>query len=124
VAERIDVLVVEDDADVREALVFLLEDAGIRAVGATDGLDALERIEGGFEPSLILLDLMMPVMDGERFLRIRKDDPRLCRIPVIVVSAMQTMRVDPAEMRVSAIIPKPVDPQRVIESVRLHAPSA
>lgn len=122
-AEPIDVLVVEDDVDVREALVFLLEDAGMRAIGATDGLDALERIEGGYEPSLILLDLMMPVMDGERFLRIRKDDPRLSQIPVIVVSAMQKMRVDPADMRVSAIIPKPVDPQRVIESVRQHAPS-
>jgi CheY-like chemotaxis protein len=123
VDELIDVLVVEDDGDVREALVFLLEDAGMHAIGATDGLDALERIEAGFEPSLILLDLMMPVMDGERFLRIRKSDPRLAQIPVIVVSAMQKMRVDPEDLRISEIIPKPVDPQRVIESVRLHAPA-
>ena len=112
------VLVVEDDVDVREALVYLLQEEGLDAIGATDGLDALGKIDEGLHPRLILLDLMMPVMDGERFLRIRKSDPRLAAIPVVIVSAVQRMRVDPKELDVDAVITKPVDPARVIETVR------
>jgi CheY-like chemotaxis protein len=115
-----DVLVVEDDDDVREALLLLLEDEGVHAVGATDGRDALEKIRAGLDPALILLDLMMPVMDGERFLRARKADPRLARIPVVVVSAMQRMKVDPVELDVDEMITKPVDPMRVLETVNQY----
>jgi CheY-like chemotaxis protein len=115
------VLVVEDDADVREALLMLLEQEGIGALGAANGLDAIDCIEEGFRPHLILLDLMMPVMDGERFLRLRLNDTRLREIPVVVVSALQRMRGDPAELNVDAIIPKPVDPARVIATVRQYA---
>ncbi len=118
-----DVLVVEDDDDVREALLLLLDNEGVHAVGATDGLDALGRIEAGFRPSLILLDLMMPVMDGEKFLRARKANPALASIPVVVVSAMQRMRVDPVELDVDEMIPKPVNPVRVIDLVRHYRPS-
>jgi CheY-like chemotaxis protein len=115
------VLIVEDDADVREALLMLLEQEGIGALGAANGLDAIDRIEKGFRPRLILLDLMMPVMDGERFLQLRLDDARLREIPVIVVSALQGMRLDPAELNVDAVIRKPVDPARVIAAVRRYA---
>ena len=112
---------VEDDADVREALIMLLEQEGIAAVGAVNGLEALDRIAEGFRPQLILLDLMMPVMDGERFLQLRLKDARLNSIPVIVVSALQRMRVDPAALKVDAVIPKPIDPARVIATVRQYA---
>jgi CheY-like chemotaxis protein len=115
------VLVVEDDVDVREALLMLLEQEGIGALGASNGLDAIDRIEGGFRPQLILLDLMMPVMDGERFLRLRLNDARLREIPVVVVSALQKMRIDPDELNIDAIIRKPVDPARVIATVRQYA---
>jgi CheY-like chemotaxis protein len=115
------VLVVEDDTDVREALLMLLEQEGIGALGASNGLDAIDRIEGGFRPQLILLDLMMPVMDGERFLRLRLNDARLREIPVVVVSALQKMRIDPDELNIDAIIRKPVDPARVIATVRQYA---
>jgi CheY-like chemotaxis protein len=115
------VLVVEDDTDVREALLMLLEQEGISALGAANGLDAIDRIEAGLRPRLILLDLMMPVMDGEHFLRLRLNDARLREIPVVVVSAVQKMRVDPAELNVDAIIRKPVDPARIIATVRQYA---
>jgi len=118
VKDPVPVLVVEDDVDVREALVYLLQEEGLDAIGATDGLDAIGKIDEGLHPALILLDLMMPVMDGERFLRIRQSDPRLAAIPVVIVSAMQRMRVDPKELDVDAVITKPVDPARVIETVR------
>jgi CheY-like chemotaxis protein len=118
-----EVLVVEDDDDVREALLLLLDNEGVHAVGAADGRDALDRIKAGFRPSLILLDLMMPVMDGERFLRARKADPELASIPVVVVSAMQRMRVDPVELDIDEMIPKPVNPTRVLAAVRQYRPS-
>ncbi len=117
-----DVLVVEDDDDVREALVLLLDSEGVNAVGATDGRDAIDRIKAGFRPSLILLDLMMPVMDGERFLRARIIDPDLASIPVVVVSAMQRIRVDPVELHVDEMIAKPVNPSRVLDAVRQYRP--
>lgn len=112
-------LVVEDDPDVREALIFLLEQEDMFAVGATDGQDALEKIAAGFRPHLILLDLMMPVMDGVRFLQIRRDDTELNAIPVVVVSALQRMQV--GDLKVEAVLRKPVDPARVIEAVRQYA---
>jgi CheY-like chemotaxis protein len=115
-----DVLVVEDDDDVREALLLLLEDEGVHAVGATDGRDALDKIGRGFRPALILLDLMMPVMDGERFLRVRKADPDLASIPVVIVSAMQRMKVHPDDYDVDETILKPIDPARVLETVRQY----
>ena len=118
-----EVLVVEDDDDVREALVLLLGSEGVNAVGATDGRDAIDRIKSGFRPSLILLDLMMPVMDGERFLRTRIADPELASIPVVVVSAMQRIRVDPVELRVDEMIAKPVNPSRVLDAVRQYRPA-
>jgi CheY-like chemotaxis protein len=114
------VLVVEDDDDVREALLLLLGAEGVLAVGATHGRDAIDRIKGGFHPSLILLDLMMPVMDGERFLKVRILDPELASIPVVVVSAMQRMRVDPVELRIDKMISKPVNPSRVLDTVRQY----
>jgi len=124
VTDPFDVLVVEDDDDVREALLLLLGSEGVHAVGATDGRDAIDRIKAGFHPRLILLDLMMPVMDGERFLRARMIDPELSSIPVVVVSAMQRMRVDPVELHVDELIPKPVNPSRVLDAVRHYRPSA
>lgn len=119
-----EVLVVEDDDDVREALLLLLGGEGVHAVGATDGRDAIDRIKAGLHPSLILLDLMMPVMDGERFLRARMTDPDLAAIPVVVVSAMQRMKVDPVELHVDDMIPKPVNPSRVLDAVRQYRPFA
>lgn len=114
------VLVVEDDDDVREALLLLLGAEGVHAVGATDGRDAIDRIKGGFHPSLILLDLMMPVMDGERFLRERIRDPELAVIPVVVISALPRTRVDPVELHVDEMITKPVNPSRVLDAVRQY----
>jgi CheY-like chemotaxis protein len=123
VTDPFEVLVVEDDDDVREALVLLLGSEGVNAVGATDGRDAIDRIKSGLRPSLILLDLMMPVMDGERFLRARIADPELASIPVVVVSAMQRIRVDPVELRVDEMIAKPVNPSRVLDAVRQYRPA-
>ena len=81
------ILVVEDDADVREAIVSGLEHAGFEVVAAADGKMALDLLRHGIVPRAIILDLMMPVMDGWEFRRHQLADPTLAAIPVIVLSA-------------------------------------
>lgn len=82
------VLVVEDDYDVREAVACLLEDLGMTVLAAADGKEALEVLRSTDKPpSLILLDLMMPRMNGYQFRIRQSEDPRLAHIPVVVFSA-------------------------------------
>jgi CheY-like chemotaxis protein len=90
-------MVVEDDSDLRETVCSALEDAGMSCVGARNGADALSRLRGGLNPDLIMLDLMMPVMNGWAFREEQKKDPRLAAIPVIVVSAFPNLETDTAD---------------------------
>lgn len=81
------VLLVEDDPDSREALAALLEMSGRVVRSAGNGREAIEQLEKGLRPSVILLDLMMPVMNGWEFLEARARGPAWAAIPVIVLSA-------------------------------------
>lgn len=88
------VLVVEDDQDVRDTVCETLEDIGYAVSTATNGLLALNALEASCAreaeralPGLILLDLMMPVMDGERFLQELRKDPRFSALPVVLLTA-------------------------------------
>ena len=81
------ILVVEDDADLREALTACLENAGCRTAVAVDGLDALERLKDSPRPCLILVDVNMPRLDGDSFVRTLRKDERLRRIPLVSMSA-------------------------------------
>ena len=82
------ILVVDDDLDIREILSDTLGDLGFHVLAAANGRDALTLV-GDLEvgPSVILLDLMMPVMDGYGFLEARAKDPKLASVPVAVVTA-------------------------------------
>ena len=80
------VLVVEDDDDIREILQYLLTLRGFHVDVARDGLDALSKLESNERPPLILLDMMMPNMDGETFLRAIRGRPALRGARVIVIS--------------------------------------
>src|ERR1044071_3114804 len=80
------ILIVEDEDDVRHVLADVLQDAGFAVATATDGFDALDQIEQ-HPPDAILLDLMMPAMDGWQFLEACRGDPRSARIPVGILSA-------------------------------------
>jgi CheY-like chemotaxis protein len=85
------VLVIEDDSAVRETLRSVLEEEGFRAATARDGADALSWLRTATElPTVILLDLMMPVMDGWAFRAAQRRDPRLAAIPTIVLTASAT----------------------------------
>lgn len=84
----VDVLVVEDDPETRESLVELLRSRGYRAGEASDGQEALDRLDREAHPRLIILDLAMAGMNGEVFLLLKQADARLVGIPVLVYSGV------------------------------------
>src|SRR5688572_15121472 len=111
------VLVVEDDADIRDAVVGILELEGYSVVTAGNGAEALTQLRTGIRPCLVLLDLMMPVMDGWSFCQEAEKDDELARIPIVVVSAL--VRHDPRNARLRAVehLTKPVDVAKLIAAV-------
>ena len=85
---RNSVFIVDDDLDIREILGETLVDRGFDVATAANGLEALRALRGeSLRPSVILLDLMMPVMDGYAFLEQRRSDPALASIPLAIVTA-------------------------------------
>jgi CheY-like chemotaxis protein len=103
------VLVVDDDRDVREALVEVLTGRGFRVTTAADGREALQVLRTlRVPPFAVLLDLMMPVMDGYEFLKAQKSDPSIADVPVAVVSAAHGVNRQRLGGCVS-IIPKPIN---------------
>jgi CheY-like chemotaxis protein len=109
------VLIVEDDADLREMMAQLLTLEGFNAATVANGREALQYLEEE-KPDVILLDLMMPVMDGWEFRRHQKADPEMSQVPVIVLSALDQGRaagLDPA-----AFLKKPLDFDRLLQLVR------
>ena len=111
------VLVVDDDRDIREIVMDVLQEAGMSAVGAADGADALRRLQAGLRPDLILLDLMMPVMDGVTFRRLQLADPALASIPTVILSAYRDV-AERTRALATKILAKPVDLQELLGTVR------
>ncbi len=90
---RPSILVVEDDGDIRSGLVSVLEDEGYAVLSAGDGEQALRMLRAGQRPFVILLDLMMPVMDGRQFRQAQLAEPALAPIPVVVLTAEPASRL-------------------------------
>lgn len=108
------VLLVEDDGDVRDAVADTLEEAGYRVWPARHGLEALTALrERALRPCLILLDLMMPVMDGWQFREEQARDPALAAIPVVALSAHGGLEKLPA----AGHLRKPVELRALIDTV-------
>jgi CheY-like chemotaxis protein len=114
------VLVVDDDADMRQMTETVLAHAGIRTVTAVNGLEALETART-VRPSVILLDLMMPVMDGYEFRARQLQDPALKRIPVICVTAAPPQESDTRKLQLDACVHKPVDWEELLKAVLQYA---
>jgi signal transduction histidine kinase len=108
-------LVVEDDADIREALDGLLSMEGFHVAGCGNGREALDWLRASPQPDVILLDLMMPVMDGWQFRVAQKDDPELAKIPVVALSADATAKA--AAIDADAYLKKPVDYETLIDTI-------
>ena len=115
---RCPVLIVEDDEDLRDMMAQLLTIEGFQTATAANGREALEYLHHTSKPNLILLDLMMPVMDGWEFRRQQKADPAIAPVPVIVLSALDPSRA--AGVDAAAFLKKPLDFDRLLELVRAH----
>jgi CheY-like chemotaxis protein len=115
------VLIVDDDPDVRVMLETYLELEGFDVLTASNGLDALQRLRD-VRPSVILLDLMMPVMDGVEFRRQQQGQPVLRDIPVVCLSARHDAQQTASRLGVTDCLAKPLDLQALISVVRRHCP--
>jgi two-component system, chemotaxis family, chemotaxis protein CheY len=112
------VLIVDDDPVTRQALALLLTTQGYTVAEAADGAAALARLRTGDLPRLVLLDLMMPVMDGWHFLNERQRRPALGAVPVLVLTAARGID-SPALRAMGAedILQKPIAPEDVVAAV-------
>lgn len=113
------ILVVEDDADLREVMEAVLCEEGYTVCPAENGLRALE-LARATRPRVIVLDLMMPVMNGWEFRAHQRTDAALAGVPVIIVSAAGSDSV--ASLDPAAFIPKPFDFDTLIRAIERCAP--
>ena len=116
------VLIVDDDADIRETMQLVLEDEGYHVAMAADGVQALRMLDGGLRPDVILLDLMMPVMNGWQFREAQLKRPALASIPVIVISADSNLR-DKVEPFGHDYLAKPLDIDELLAMIERVTPS-
>jgi CheY-like chemotaxis protein len=113
------ILLVEDDPALRSALAELLQERGYEVACAEHGADALAKLGEAPAPSVILLDLAMPVMDGWSFRSVQRKDPRLASIPTVVLSASLASDPRAAEgLDADAALAKPFTLERLIETVQ------
>jgi CheY-like chemotaxis protein len=115
----VSVLVVDDERDIREAVAEVLKDEGYEVIDARDGAEALLQLRA-HHPAVVLLDLMMPGMNGWEFCAARKREPDLHAIPVIVISALgKVSGIDAA-----AFLTKPFELDTLVSTVRHYADPA
>jgi CheY-like chemotaxis protein len=112
------VLVVEDDQEVRDAIAEVLADSEYKAVSAANGEEALERLRSAsVRPCLILLDVMMPTMDGWAFRAEQERDPSVKDIPVILLSAHADVKSAALQMNAAGFLVKPVAVDTLLDTV-------
>lgn len=119
------ILIVEDDADIREDLADLLRTEGYEVLTAENGLAAREWLRSArVLPELILLDLMMPVMDGWHFRSYQLLDAALARIPVVVLSGAGDVRREAATLKAAGYVTKPFHLDGLLDVLRRVRPAA
>ncbi len=114
-----EILLVDDDFDIRDAVKDILEDEGYGVVTAGDGLEALAylRSHGTHPPAVILLDWMMPRCDGATFREEQLKDDRLAGIPIVLLTADAQVDAKALRLRASDHLPKPTDLKRLLDVV-------
>lgn len=106
------ILVVDDDREIREILGEILSEEGFEVEASWNGETALKRLEEGFRPDVILLDIMMPAMDGLTFRQLQREHPQLAAIPVLGLTAYPKPDAD------FECLSKPVRFELLVEKLR------
>jgi CheY-like chemotaxis protein len=106
---RTSVLIVDDHGELREELALLLEDLGYSVAQAANGQDALVSLRSAPLPGLILLDLLMPVMNGWVFRVEQRQDPMLIAIPIVLISMMADLQRHAVALNAVGYLVKPID---------------
>ena len=111
------VLIVEDDLDQARLIAEVLEAAGYRTAIAANGCEALAHLRTNNHPDLILLDMMMPVMDGWKFREEQRKWPALASIPVVIVTADGDARGKAASIQAAGHVAKPITIDSLLDEV-------
>jgi len=114
------VLIVEDDNDISDVLTQILQYEGYAVNTVGNGLEALEFLRKSEPPGLILLDLMMPVMDGWQFRAEQQKDPELAKIPVVIVSADGRVYQKATSIGAAGYLKKPIELETLLDIVARH----
>jgi CheY-like chemotaxis protein len=118
--QKTPVLVVDDNDEIRQSLGFLLEARGYAVSTAVDGIDALGQLHGGLRPTVVILDLNMPRMDGRRLRQRMLEDDDLNALPVVILSAAQDIERIAYSLRAADYMPKPCNIDRLCVMLRTY----
>lgn len=111
------VLIVDDDDGFRTVVMEILQEFGYHVLCAENGLEALDLLRRGLRPCLILLDLMMPKMNGWEFLDSQRQEPALAHIPVAILSGVDRLEAKADSLGVCTLLRKPVELDTLLEVV-------
>lgn len=114
------ILVVDDNPELRELIMLVLEAEGYTVTGAEDGAVGLTRLRSLPHPDLVLLDLLMPVVDGREFRKAQLGDPAVASIPVVILSGDAEVGKHAAALRAADCLRKPVDLEALLGSIERH----
>jgi CheY-like chemotaxis protein len=119
------IFIVEDEEMIRDSIIEFLDEQGYDAIGAVDGQDALDKLHRAEpRPCLILLDLMMPVMDGRSFREHQLQNPALAQIPVVVFSAYQDVARTASDMNAAGHLAKPLKLPDLLRTIQQYCDGA
>lgn len=118
------ILIVDDDSDIRDTFAEALRMVGYVVNTAPDGKAALEMLTALAPPCLILLDLMMPIMNGEEFRRQQMSNPALAKIPVVVITADRNAQQKAVSIGVTEGLSKPIDFESLSDVARRYCGEA
>jgi CheY-like chemotaxis protein len=118
------ILLVEDDEDIRTDLKEMLEISGYPTETAANGVEALRRLDGGAsQPALILIDLLMPVMNGWQFRSAQLERSALATIPIVVMSGAANVHNEARELGAVAYVTKPFSMRSLLEIIGRYWPA-
>jgi CheY-like chemotaxis protein len=119
-AQQKNVLVIDDDHDIRDLVVFYLNSHGYQASGVSNGEEAITQLQTGDRTDLIILDLMMPIMDAWEFRQLQQQDPAIGQIPVVLISATDEVSYEVGPLEAAGFIRKPIDFAHLLATVGQH----